>query len=99
MTSRQAATKSAKRDGETKYSCRMSVRKGLRSSSVMTGSFIRLLRVDCADIDGLTTASVHQRRCLAVSQPSCARKISRETWLMKPEPEAGGIFVWSAVAR
>src|SRR5580693_8592252 len=74
MTSRHAARNSLNRGGETKYSCRMSVRDRNGLARLATGSFIRVFRVASpAPILGLTVVSAYQRKRLAASLPICLR--------------------------
>ena len=74
MISWQAATKSLKRSGGTKYSCRMSVRPLSRPARLATGSFISVLRVAMPDATlGTARVSASQRARLAASEPIWAR--------------------------
>src|ERR1700723_1965148 len=74
MTSRHAARNSLKRDGETKYSCNMSVRDRNGLARLATGSFIRVFRVASPELTlGFTVVSAYQRNRLAASLPICLR--------------------------
>ena len=82
---------SPNRSGETKYSCRMSVRRLSRLVRLETGSFMRVLRVETPEVAaGATTLSTSQRVRLAPSEPVWARYISRDMEeTMPPAPAAG----------
>src|SRR3984957_15141593 len=91
MTSRRAARNSLNRAGETKYSCRMSVRNRNGLARLATGSFISAFRVARGElILRFSWVSAYHRALWAASLPICRRYRSLEIQFMAPTLEAAG---------